>query len=107
MATIKSTDENFENLIKENKIILSDFWATWCKPCINIAPILEELSEELKDKGVVISKHNIDEEPNIPVLYNVRGIPTMILFVNGEQKAIKVGATNKADLVDFLKKNKI
>ena len=58
-------------------------------------------------KDVTIAKHNIDEEPNVPTQFSVKGIPTMILFVNGEQKAIKVGATNKADLVDFLKKNKI
>ncbi len=105
MATIKSTDDNFENLIKENKIILHDFWATWCKPCINIAPILEELSEELKDKGVVISKHNIDEEPNIPVKYNVRGIPTMILHVDGQLKDTKVGLTSKSDLKSWIESN--
>ena len=59
MATLKSTDESFDNLIKENKIVLTDFWASWCGPCLQIAPILEELSDELKDKGVVIAKHNM------------------------------------------------
>ena len=58
-------------------------------------------------KDVTIAKHNIDEEPNVPTQFSVKGIPTMILFVNGEQKAVKVGATNKADLVDFLTKNKV
>ena len=58
-------------------------------------------------QDVTIAKHNIDEEPNVPTSFSVKGIPTMILFCNGEKKAVKVGATNKADLVDFLKKNKI
>ena len=55
MATIKSTDETFDNIVKENKIVLTDFWATWCGPCVTLAPILEQLSDELKDKGVTIS----------------------------------------------------
>ena len=105
MATIKSTDETFENLIKENKIVLTDFWATWCGPCISIGPILEELSEELKDKGVVIAKHNIDEEPNIPVKFSVRGIPTMILHVGSEHKDTKVGLTTKSDLKSWIESN--
>ena len=105
MATIKSTDESFDKLVKENKILITDFWASWCGPCLQIAPILEELSDELKSKGVVIAKHNIDEELNVPTKFSVKGIPTMIFFVNGEQKAVKVGASNKADLVDVLTKN--
>ena len=105
MATIKSTDDNFNNLIKENKIMLTDFWATWCGPCVTIAPILEELSDELKDKGVVIAKHNIDENPNIPTQFSVRGIPTMILHVNSELKATKVGLTTKSDLKSWIEQN--
>jgi len=105
MATIKSTDETFEKLKKEHKNLLIDFWAPWCSPCVQISPVLEQISEEMKD--VTIAKHNIDEELNIPTKFSVKGIPTMILFANGEQKATKVGASNKADLVDFLKKNKI
>ena len=105
MATIKSTDETFEKLKKEHKNLYLDFWAPWCNPCVQISPILEEISNEMKD--VTIAKHNIDEEPNVPTQFSVKGIPTMILFVNGEQKAVKVGATNKADIVDFLTKNKI
>ena len=105
MATIKSTDETFENLIKENKIVLTDFWASWCGPCLQIAPILEELSDELKDKSVVIAKHNIDEEPNLPTKFGVKGIPTMILHVNSEHKATKVGLTSKTDLKSWIESN--
>ena len=105
MTTIKSTDDNFDNLIKENKILLTDFWATWCGPCLQISPILEELASELKDKGVVIAKHNIDEQTNLPVKYGVRGIPTMLLFLDGELKATKVGATTKSDLKSWIESN--
>ena len=105
MATIKSTDDNFENLIKEHKICITDFWATWCTPCVQISPILEDLSEELKEKGVVIANHNIDENPNIPVKFNVRGIPTMILHVDGQLKDTKVGLTSKSDLKSWIESN--
>jgi len=107
MPTIKSTDETFDNILKENKIVLTDFWATWCSPCISLAPILEQLSDELKDKGVVIAKHNIDEEPNLPVKFSVRGIPTMTLHIDSEHKATKVGLTNKSDLKNWIEKNLI
>ena len=105
MATIKSTDETFDSIVKENKIVLTDFWATWCSPCITLAPILEQLSDELKDKGLVIAKHNIDEHPNQPTKYGVRGIPTMLLFKGGELKATKVGATTKSNIVSWIKEN--
>tara|TARA_B110000116_G_C16241489_1_gene318185 strand:+ start:205 stop:519 length:315 start_codon:yes stop_codon:yes gene_type:complete len=103
MTTIKSTDETFDTLLKENKILLTDFWATWCGPCIQIAPTLEEISEEMKE--VTVAKHNIDEEPNLPTKFGVRGIPTMILFVNGEQKSVKVGASPKSDIISWIKEN--
>ena len=105
MPTIKSTDETFDNILKENKIVLTDFWATWCSPCISLAPILEQLSDELKDKGVVIAKHNIDEQPNSPVKYGVRGIPTMLIFKNGELCGTKVGVTTKSNIVSWIKSN--
>jgi thioredoxin 1 len=103
MATIKSTDDTFDTLLKENKNLLIDFWAPWCGPCTQIAPTLEEISEEMKE--VTIVKHCIDDEPNLPTKYWVRGIPTMLLFSNGELKATKVGATSKTDLVSWLKDN--
>jgi len=103
MATIKSTDETFENLIKENKICVIDFWASWCGPCLQVAPILEEISEEMKD--VAIIKHNIDDEPNSPTRFGVRGIPTMLLFKDGELASTKVGAIPKSDIVSWIKEN--
>ena len=60
-----------------------DFWAEWCNPCKQLSPVLEEISEELKN-DVVIAKHNIDNEPNVPTKYGIRGIPTMLLFKDGE-----------------------
>ena len=103
MATIKSTDENFDTLVKENKILICDFWASWCSPCLQIAPLLEELSDEMKD--IKIAKHNLDEEPNKPTAHGVRGIPTLILFLDGELKSTKVGLAPKSEIVSWIKES--
>ena len=85
MATVNVTDENFEaEVIKAGKPVIVDFWAEWCGPCKQIGPILEEISNEMSD--VEIAKHNIDNEPNTPTKYGIRGIPTMLLFSGGELK---------------------
>ena len=103
MATKKITDESFEtDVVKASIPTVVDFWAEWCGPCKQIGPILEEISDEMKDK-VIIAKHNIDEEPNIPTKYGVRGIPTMLLFKDGQLKATKVGATTKSNIVSWIK----
>lgn len=104
--TIKNvTDENFGNeVLKAVKPTLVDFWAEWCGPCKQVAPILEEISNEMSDQ-VVVAKHNIDEQPNMPTKYGVRGIPTMLLFKGGELKATKVGATTKSNIVLWIKEN--
>ena len=105
MATVNVTDENFESeVIKAGKPVVVDFWAEWCGPCKQIAPILEEISNEMQDQ-VVVAKHNIDQHPNQPTKYGVRGIPTMLLFKNGELKATKVGATTKSNIVSWIKEN--
>ena len=105
MATISTTDESFETeVLKSNKLILVDFWAEWCGPCKQIGPILEEISNDMKDQ-VTVAKHNIDDNPNQPSKYGVRGIPTMLLFKDGELKATKVGATTKSNIVSWIKEN--
>ena len=105
MATVKVTDESFENeVVKSSKPVIVDFWAEWCGPCKMIGPILEELSDEMSDK-VIIAKHNIDEEPNTPTKYGIRGIPTMLLFNENELKATKVGASTKSDIKSWIEQN--
>jgi len=91
MATKQVTDDNFENeVLKSEKPVLVDFWAEWCGPCKMVGPVLEELSDEMADK-LVIAKHNIDDSPNTPTKYGVRGIPTMLLFSGGQLIDTKVG----------------
>ena len=102
-TTLKSvTDTTFgEEVLGADKPVLVDFWAEWCGPCRMIAPALEELSKELGDR-VTIVKLNIDENPEAPTKYGVRGIPTMILFKNGEPAATKVGAEPKSRIQGWL-----
>tara|TARA_Y100000816_G_C25856285_1_gene447145 strand:- start:49 stop:369 length:321 start_codon:yes stop_codon:yes gene_type:complete len=105
MSTKEVTDENFEKeVIKSDKPTVVDFWAEWCGPCKQIGPVLEEISDEMKDQ-VVIAKHNIDQQPNTPTKYNIKGIPTMLLFKNGELQATKVGASTKSNIVEWIKQN--
>lgn len=96
------TDQSFATeVLGADKPVLVDFWAEWCGPCKMIAPALEELSQTMGDK-VTIAKLNIDENPDTPGKYGVRGIPTMLLFKNGEPVAQKVGALPKSQLAAWL-----
>jgi len=105
MATKDITDENFEaEVLKGEKPTLVDFWAEWCGPCKQLSPILEEISNEMGDQ-VNFTKHNIDLHPNQPTKYGVRGIPTMLLFKNGELKSTKIGATTKSNIISWIKEN--
>lgn len=102
MATKKITDQSFnDDVIAASEPVLVDFWAEWCGPCRMIGPALEEISDELAGK-VTIAKINIDENPDAPTKYGVRGIPTMILFKNGQPAATKVGAAPKSQLKGWL-----
>ena len=99
---LEFTDENFENLVlKSDKPVLVDFWATWCGPCRAIAPVIDELHEELEGNAV-IGKVNIDENSDTPVTYGVRNIPTLLVFKNGQVVETLVGNQPKSTLVDLL-----
>ncbi|MBP8232317.1 thioredoxin TrxA [Rhizorhabdus sp.] len=102
MPTKAISDSSFQSdVLKADKPVLVDFWAEWCGPCKMIGPALEEIADELADK-VTIAKINIDENPDAPSQYGVRGIPTMILFKNGQPAATKVGAAPKSALKGWL-----
>ena len=102
MGTVAITDDSFQNdVLDADKPVLVDFWAEWCGPCKMIGPSLEEIADELGDQ-VTIAKLNIDEHPDAPAKYGVRGIPTMILFKGGAPAATKVGALSKVQLTAFL-----
>jgi thioredoxin 1 len=102
MALSSVTDASFQqDVIGASKPVLVDFWAEWCGPCRMIAPSLEELSQELGDR-VEIVKLNIDENPDAPTRFGVRGIPTMILFKNGQPAATKIGAEPKSRIQAWL-----
>ena len=102
MATITITDENFdEKVLKSALPFVQRFTASWCGPCKIVAPMLEELSVELGDK-VLFGSHDIDENPNTPTRFGVRGIPTMILFKGGKAVDTKVGASSKQQIKDWI-----
>ncbi len=102
MNTTKVTDASFDSdVLKAGKPVLVDFWAEWCGPCRAIAPALEDIAGDLKEK-LTVAKINIDENPGTPQKYNVRGIPTLILFKNGQVAAMKVGALPKNKLQEWV-----
>ena len=99
------TDASFEaDVLKAEGAVLVDYWAEWCGPCKMIAPVLDEIAETYKGK-LTVAKLNIDENPAPPAKHGVRGIPTLMLFKNGNVEATKVGALSKSQLAAFLDAN--
>jgi thioredoxin 1 len=99
------TDDSFESDVLRNETpVLVDYWAEWCGPCKMIAPVLEEVADEYADK-LVVAKLNIDDNPNTPPKYGIRGIPTLMIFKGGEVAATKVGALSKSQLLEFIQSN--
>ncbi|PCI41495.1 MAG: thiol reductase thioredoxin [Proteobacteria bacterium] len=99
---INVTDDSFENdVLKASGAVLVDFWAPWCGPCKQIAPILTEIAADMGDK-ITIAKIDIDDNPNTPGKYGVRGIPTLMVFSDGNVQGTKVGAVTKGKLIDFI-----
>lgn len=101
MATVPVTDDKFSELLKSDKPVLVDFWATWCGPCRMMAPVLEEFSAEHADK-VTVAKMDVDANPQTPGKYNIMSIPTMILFKDGKVAQQLVGYMPKAELASRL-----
>lgn len=104
MATVELSQQNFDEVVGSDGLVLVDFWAEWCGPCRVIGPALEELGAEYAGR-LTVAKVNIDENPMTPSQFNVRGIPTLIMFKNGKPAATHVGAVPKTALKAWIDKN--
>lgn len=105
MAGITTTDASFDSdVLKSSKPVLLDFWAEWCGPCRMLLPVVEELAVEMQDV-ITVAKMNVDENPQTPAKFGVRGIPTLLLFKDGQLKQTRVGGLPKADLKKWIEES--
>lgn len=103
MAVLNVTTDSFEKeVLKSDKPVLVDFWASWCGPCRMLAPIVDSIAEEVTD--IRVCKVNIDDEPDLAVKYGVMSIPTLVLFKNGEVAGVSVGVKSKSEIIEFIGK---
>ena len=103
MATINVTDENFdEKVLKSDKPVLVDFWAEWCGPCKQLAPLVEEAAKEFKDK-IKVCKMDVDANKEVASAFGIRSIPTLMIFTNGELSGAEIGALTKQQLDEFIR----
>ena len=101
MSVLSLNEKNFEEVIKTDRPVLIDFWASWCGPCRMMSPVIDEIAEDMGET-VKVCKINIDEEKNLAVKYNVMSIPTFIVLKNGKEVGRSIGVQDKAELIKMI-----
>ena len=105
MSSVNVNDDTFEaEVLKSDTPVVVDFWAEWCGPCKQLTPVIDEIANDMAGK-VKVAKVNIDEAPEAPTQYGVRGVPTLMVFKDGELKATRVGGLPKAQLSQWIEEN--